>query len=64
MTPAKSPTPAEINSNVNQISDYLFDSPTPLLPAQKPTAEQTYLKRLNEQLTTYRNGFLQRSRAL
>jgi len=60
----KAPTPEEIRSDLNQIGDYLFNTPTPLLPELKPTTGQTYLKRLNEQLKTYRTSYQQRSRLL
>ncbi|TDV51806.1 hypothetical protein EDF87_102317 [Pseudomonas helmanticensis] len=57
-------TPAEISNDLNQIGHHLFNIETPLLPEHSPTAEQAYLKRLNEQLKTYRQNFLQRSREL
>lgn len=64
MSTPKAPTAEEVKSDLNQIGDYLFQVPGPLLPEEKPTTEQTYLKKLNEQLKTYRTGYLQRSRAL
>ncbi|WP_285409073.1 membrane-targeted effector domain-containing toxin [Pseudomonas sp. FR229a] len=64
MSTPKAPTPEEIRSDLNQIGDYLFNTPTPLLPELKPTTGQTYLKRLNEQLKTYRTSYQQRSRLL
>jgi hypothetical protein len=60
----KAPTPDEIKSDLNQIGDYLFNTPNPLLPEHKPTTEQTCLKKLAEQLKTYRTRYQQRSRAL
>lgn len=60
----KAPTPEEIKSDLNQIGDYLFNTSDPLLPEHKPTTEQTYLKKLDEQLKTYRTSYQQRSRAL
>ncbi|QXI23809.1 membrane-targeted effector domain-containing toxin [Pseudomonas iranensis] len=64
MSTPNAPTPDEIKSDLNQIGDYLFNTPDPLLPEHKPTTEQTYLKTLNEQLKTYRTSYQQRSRAL
>lgn len=64
MSTPKAPTPEEIKSDLNQIGDYLFQTPDPLLPEHPPSTEQAYLKKLNEQLKTYRTGYLQRSRAL
>ncbi|QRK85334.1 membrane-targeted effector domain-containing toxin [Pseudomonas granadensis] len=64
MSTPKAPTSEEVKSDLNQIGDYLFQVPDPLLPEEKPTTEQTYLKKLKEQLKTYRTGYLQRSRAL
>jgi hypothetical protein len=57
-------TPEEVRNDLNQIGHHLFKIETPLLSEQPPTTEQAYLKRLNEQLKTYREHFLQRSRAL
>lgn len=64
MSTPKAPTAEEVKSDLNQIGDYLFQITSPLLPEEKPTTEQTYLKKLNEQLKNYRTGYLQRSRAL
>lgn len=64
MSTPKAPTPEEIKSDLNQIGDYLFQTPNPLLPEHQSSTEQAYLKKLNEQLKTYRTGYLQRSRAL
>lgn len=58
------PAPEEINTDLNQIGQYLFKIEAPLLPEQSPTTEQAYLKRLNGQLKNYREHFLQRSRVL
>lgn len=64
MSTPKAPTAEEIKSDLNQIGDYLFQTPDPLLPENQPSTEQAYLKNLNEQLKTYRTGYLQRSREL
>ena len=64
MSTSTVPAPAEISNDLNQIGHHLFKIETPLLPEHPPTAEQAYLKRLNEQLKTYRQNFLQRSREL
>lgn len=64
MSTPTAPTPDEIRSDLNQIGNYLFQTPDPLLPEHPPSTEQAYLKKLNEQLITYRTGYLQRSRAL
>ncbi|WP_332762785.1 membrane-targeted effector domain-containing toxin [Pseudomonas koreensis] len=64
MSTPTAPTAEEIKSDLNQIGNYLFQTPDPLLPEHPPSTEQTYLKNLNEQLKTYRTGYLQRSRAL
>ncbi|WP_454564498.1 membrane-targeted effector domain-containing toxin [Pseudomonas sp. AIG] len=64
MNPATTPSPEEIKSDLNAIAHHLFDTQTPLLPEQKPTREQAFLKRLEAQLKTYRTSYLQRSRAL
>ena len=64
MNPATAPTPEEIRNDLNAIAHHLFGTQTPLLPEQKPTSEQVFLKRLEEQLKTYRTSYLQRSRVL
>ncbi|WP_435037929.1 membrane-targeted effector domain-containing toxin [Pseudomonas neuropathica] len=64
MIPATAPTPEEIKNDLNAIAHQLFNAQTPLLPEQPPTTEQAFLKRLEEQLKTYRTSYLQRSRAL
>ncbi|HWH87802.1 MAG TPA: membrane-targeted effector domain-containing toxin [Pseudomonas sp.] len=64
MSTPTAPTTEEIKSDLNQISHHLFNAPTPLVPEQKPSPEEAYLKRLDEQLKTYRASYLQRSRAL
>ncbi|MFG6207977.1 dermonecrotic toxin domain-containing protein [Pseudomonas retamae] len=64
MSTPNATTAEEIKSDLNQIGDFLFKTPNPLLPEHQPTTEQAYLKKLSEQLQTYRTGYLQRSRAL
>ena len=64
MNPATTPTSEEIKNDLNAIGHHLFDTPTPLLPEQQPTTEEAFLKRLDQQLKTYRTSYLQRSRAL
>lgn len=64
MSTPNAPTPDEIKNDLNQIGRLLFNTETPLLPEHKPSTEQAHLKRLEEQLKTYRDGYLQRSRTL
>ncbi|SIR73319.1 hypothetical protein SAMN05216509_4351 [Pseudomonas sp. B10] len=64
MSTPNAPTPDELKNDLNQIGRLLFNTETPLLPEHKPSTEQAHLKRLEEQLKTYRDGYLQRSRAL
>lgn len=64
MSTATHLTPEEIKNDLNVIARHLFNTQAPLLPEQKPTSEQAFLKRLDEQLKTYRTSYLQRSRAL
>ncbi|WP_122610745.1 membrane-targeted effector domain-containing toxin [Pseudomonas viridiflava] len=64
MSTPNAPTPDEIKNDLNQIGRLLFNTETPLLPEHKPSTEQAHLKRLEEQLKTYRDSYLQRSRTL
>ncbi|TMU76083.1 toxin [Pseudomonas fluorescens] len=64
MNPATAPTPEEIKNDLNAIGHHLFNTQTPLLPEQQPTTEEAFVKRLDQQLDTYRTSYLQRSRAL
>ncbi|MBC3775271.1 membrane-targeted effector domain-containing toxin [Pseudomonas sp. SWRI99] len=63
-TPNSPPSPAQVKSDLNQIGQNLFKIDTPLLAEQAPSAEQLYLKGLNDQLKNYRERYLQRSRPL
>lgn len=58
------PSSEGTKGDLNQIAHHLFKIETPLLPEQALTTEQTYLKRLNGLLKTYREQFLQGSRVL
>jgi hypothetical protein len=62
-TPNAAPSFEEIKGYLNQIGHHLFKTQTPLLPEQKPSAEQVYLTRLNGLLKNYREQFLRRCRA-
>ncbi|MBF6032439.1 membrane-targeted effector domain-containing toxin [Pseudomonas sp. P155] len=64
MNLATTPTSEEVKNDLNAIAHHLFNTSTPLLPEQKPSTEQAFLKRLDEQLKTYRTSYLQRSREL
>ena len=64
MNLATTPTAEEVKNDLNAIAHHLFNTSTPLLPEQKPSTEQAFLKRLDEQLKTYRTSYLQRSREL
>ena len=61
--PATSPSFDEIKGYLNQIGHHLFRTDTSLLPEQKPSTEQLYLKRLNGILKNDREQFLRKSRA-
>ena len=64
MSHTTTPTAEEIKNDLNAIGHHLFNTQTPLLPEQQLNPEQTYLKRLDAQLKTYRASYLQRSRVL
>ncbi|WP_256591678.1 hypothetical protein, partial [Pseudomonas sp. HMWF006] len=64
MSHTTAPTAEEIKNDLNAIGHHLFNTQTPLLPEQQLNSEQTYLKRLDAQLKTYRASYLQRSRVL
>ncbi|RON52793.1 toxin [Pseudomonas frederiksbergensis] len=61
-TPTAAPSFEEIKGYLNQIGHHLLKTETPLLPDQKPSAEQVYLNRLNGLLKNYREQFMRRSR--
>lgn len=61
-TPTAAPSFDEIKGYLNQIGHHLFKTDTALLPEQKPSAEQTYLQRLNGLLKNDREQFLRKSR--
>lgn len=58
------PSGEEIRGDLNQIAHHLFKIEKPLLAESLPTTEQAYLKRVNGLLKTYREHYLQASRAL
>ena len=61
--PAASPSFDEIKGYLNQIGHHLFKTDAALVPDQKPSVEQLYLKRLNGILKNDREHFLRKSRA-
>jgi len=60
--PSAPPSFEEIKGHLNQIGHHLLKTDTPLLPEQKPSAQQVYLNRLNGLLKNHREQFLRRSR--
>lgn len=61
-TPSTKPSFDEIKNYLNQIGHHLFNTDTALVPEQKPSTEQLYLKRLNGLLKNDREQFLRKSR--
>ncbi|NUT73679.1 toxin [Pseudomonas sp. C1C7] len=62
-TSAAAPSFEEIKGYLNQIGHYLLTTESRLLPAVEPTAEQRYLKRINDHLKSFQIAFIRKSRS-